>query len=125
MAVSPVSKLLAKPVLVESTEGGARPWYFALVACFFSKPVLAVADVAAANAVEPVAVAEPVVALVNAAVVAEPVVAVVNAVVAEPVVAEPVVVADVAVAADAVAEPVVSVAVRGPLKTVCEEPDPE
>jgi hypothetical protein len=103
MVVNPVSKLVAKPVLVESTEGGARPWYFGLVACFFSKPVAVVSAV-----VEPVAVAA----------VVEPVAAVAAA-------AVPVAVVPVAAVAEPVAEPVVSVVVRGPLKTVCEEPDPE
>jgi hypothetical protein len=108
MVVNPVSKLVAKPVLVESTEGGARPWYFGLVACFFSKPVAVVYAV-----VEPVAVAAVAAAAVPVAVV--PVAVVPVAAAAEPV----------AAVAEPAAEPVVSVAVRGPLKTVCEEPDPE
>ena len=85
MVVSPVSKLVAQPELVESIPQRERPWYYLLSACFFSRSSVAVPA-------EPVVVAEPVAPV--AVVVAEPVVPV-AVVVAEPVVAaEPVVVAE-------------------------------
>lgn len=114
MAVSPVSKLVAKPVLVESTEGGARPWYVSLFACFSSKPVTAVAADAVADAAVVAAVADAAAVAVVAA-------NAVDAAVADAAVAD----AAVADAVDAAALDAQPVAVRSPLETVSEEPDPE
>jgi hypothetical protein len=94
---------------MESTEGGARPWYVSLFACFSSKPVTAVAADAA------VAVADDAVVAADAAVA--------DAAVADAAVADAAAV--VAAVADAAALDAQPVAVRSPLETVSEEPDPE
>ncbi len=74
MVLSPVSKLVAQPELVESIPQRERPWYYLLSACFFSRSSLAVP-------------AEPVVPV--SVVVAEPVVPAEPAVPAEPVAVDP------------------------------------